>query len=193
MAAFSLVEIMLAIAVIAFAFIGLLGLLPAGLTTFRQAMDTSVGAQIAQRIAGEIQETDYATLLKNCQPDLSTFQDSDDQAGLLPRRFFDDQGNEIKVVNSEQLTDEERLKILYEVVVRVSRARRVPVGTAANGSRAGSKNLATLTIQVANNPAGTPLPLTPDLLIDARATPVSFQTFPALVARNSIEPELAAP
>lgn len=156
-------------------------------------MDTAVGAQIAQRIAGEVQETDYATLLKHCEPNLSIFRDSDAQVGLLPGRFFDDQGNEIKVADPKNVTAEERLKILYEVVVRVSRAPRVPVGSAANAGRAGSKNLATLTIQVANNPTGAPLPLTAELLIDSAVTRVAFQTFPALIARNSVEPELVLP
>jgi uncharacterized protein (TIGR02598 family) len=188
-AGFSLVEVTLAIGIIAFAFVGLFALLPAGLTTFRQAMDTSVGAQIAQRIAGELQETDYATLLKNCTPPLTNFLDSDEQVGLLPRRYFDDQGNEVPVKNPASVTDVERLKILYEVIVRVSRARRVPASMPGGRSgRLGSKNLTTLTIQVANNPRGVELPLNSALMIDPIATPVSFQTYPALVARNSAEP-----
>ena len=60
--AFSLVEVVLAVGVISFAFVAILGLLPAGLAQFRQAMDNSVGAQIAQRIILDCQQTDFTTL-----------------------------------------------------------------------------------------------------------------------------------
>lgn len=76
---FSLVEVVLAIGVIALAFIPIFSLLPAGLTTFRQAIDNSVGSQIVQRLVGEAQQTDYPTLIAT-----TTYQ-----------RYFDEQGNEV--------------------------------------------------------------------------------------------------
>ncbi len=186
-AGFSLVEITLAIGIVAFAFVGLFALLPAGLTTFRQAMDTSVGAQIAQRIAGELQETDYFTVLKNCEPSLYDYRNSDSQVGLLPRRYFDDQGNEVEVSNPTQPTSNERASILYDVIVRVSRARQVPTEGSGGESRLGSANLSTITVQVVTNPAGAPLNLTPELLLNPTANRVSFQTFPAMIARNTAD------
>jgi uncharacterized protein (TIGR02598 family) len=185
---FSLVEVTLAIGVIAFAFVALLGLLPVGLRTFHTAMDTSVGSQIAQRVAGELQETDYFTLLKSCSPDLSKFQDDDGQVGSLPRRFFDDQGSEIRVSSSGNPSSEERRKILYEVFVRVSRAKAVPTTEGSRPARLGSRNLATLTIQVVNNPSGSTIPLTDELLVDPLAVRGSVQTFPAMIARNTATP-----
>lgn len=58
-AGFSLVEVTLSIGVIAFAFVALLGLLPAGLTTFRAAIDTSNEARIVQSLVGKVQMTDF--------------------------------------------------------------------------------------------------------------------------------------
>jgi hypothetical protein len=158
------------------------------MNTFRQAMDTSVGAQIAQRIAGELQESDYYDLLKQTKPAINTLSNNpDEQHGLLPRRYFDDQGNEIRVDNPEAVTNDERLKILYEVSVRVSRASQVPMLTNGSSGRLNSQNLATLTIQVANNPAGVPLKFSPDLLLEPNAQ-VPFITYPAMLARNGSTP-----
>jgi uncharacterized protein (TIGR02598 family) len=56
---FSLVEVTLAIGVIAFAFVALLGLLPAGLTSFRAAIDLNNETRIVQSIVGKVQVTDF--------------------------------------------------------------------------------------------------------------------------------------
>src|SRR3954464_1029271 len=61
--AFSLIEVVLAVGVVAFAFVAILGLIPAGMSQFRQAIDTSVCAQIAQRIINEAQQTDFTVLI----------------------------------------------------------------------------------------------------------------------------------
>lgn len=185
---FSLVEVTLAIAIVAFAFVSLLGLLPTGLNIFKQAMDTSVSAQIAQRVAGELQQTDYFTLLKNCTPNLTNFDDTDTEFGVLPSRYFDDQGTEIPVAQSGKPSDNDRQRILYEVLVRLSRAKAVPLSDGKAVSRMGTRNLTTLTIQVVNNPSQQEIKLTDELLIDPTLTRVSFQTFPAMIARNTVLP-----
>jgi uncharacterized protein (TIGR02598 family) len=56
---FSLVEVTLAIGVIAFAFVALLGLLPAVLTSFRAAIDLNNETRIVQSIVGKVQVTDF--------------------------------------------------------------------------------------------------------------------------------------
>src|SRR5687767_4065395 len=60
---FSLVEVVLAIGVVSFAFVAILGLVPAGMSQFRQAIDTAVCAQIAQRVIGDAQQTDFDLLI----------------------------------------------------------------------------------------------------------------------------------
>ncbi len=57
---FSLVEITLAIGIIAFAFVALFGLLPTGLNTFRGAIDSSNETWIMQDISSMIQVTDWS-------------------------------------------------------------------------------------------------------------------------------------
>ena len=79
---FSLVELVLAIGIVSFAFLSLFALLPAGLTIFRQSMDTTIGSQIVHRIINEAQQTDYPTLI----------------AVPASERYFDDQGNEVETI-----------------------------------------------------------------------------------------------
>src|SRR5687768_5119038 len=60
---FTLVEVTLAIGVVSFAMIAMLGLLPVGLTTFQEASTLSVRSQIAQALASEVGRTDYANVI----------------------------------------------------------------------------------------------------------------------------------
>ena len=182
---FSLVEATLSIGVVAFAFIAILGLLPAGLTVFRQAMDTSVSAQISQRVAADLQVSDYFELLRE-----ASLGDSEEAPyGTLPRRFFDDQGNEIPLSKDGTLYERDRLRALYEVHVRLAWRERVSDDLAKHSStRVGSRNLATAVIQIVNNPAGQELKENPDTrLLDTTNLKLSIQTYPALVARNGAE------
>ena len=61
-AAFSLVEVTLAIGIIAFAFVALFGLLPTGMQTFRAAIDISNESWILQNINSMVQTTDFAQI-----------------------------------------------------------------------------------------------------------------------------------
>ena len=115
---FTLVEVVMAIGIVSFAFIGIFALLPAGLGVFRQAMDTSIGAQIAQRIVGEIEQTDFDSLV----PSAGSRPTGRDQGPtgnfyLLPYRYFDDQGIEVLY---DTATAVERSRVIYTVRVRGS-------------------------------------------------------------------------
>ena len=61
-AGFSLVEVVMAVGVAAFALVALLGLLPSGLKTFKSTMNTAVGSQIAQRVFNDMQIADWKDL-----------------------------------------------------------------------------------------------------------------------------------
>ncbi|MGB8352832.1 MAG: Verru_Chthon cassette protein B [Chthoniobacteraceae bacterium] len=165
--AFSLVEVAFAIGVVAFAFIPILGLIPAGMSAFRQANSTSVTAQIAQRVANDAQQTDYDTLIQSGSATAST-------NGTLLLRHFDDQGNEVGL-NGTALTPAQLAQSLYDVnTVIVS-----PTSLPATGGqqRPVSQNLATVIIQVVENPGHVANPFPP-------AGQVPCSVFSVLVARN---------
>lgn len=61
-AGFSLVEVTIAIGIVAFAFISIIGMLPVGLSSFNDAIDSTVTSQISQRLFSEAQQVRYADL-----------------------------------------------------------------------------------------------------------------------------------
>jgi uncharacterized protein (TIGR02598 family) len=144
---FTLVEVTIAMGVVAFGFITILGLLPAGLKTFRSAMDSSVGAQIAQKVINDAQQKDFDALVAN---------------GIASTvRYFDDQGNELGV--------SDKAKAIYHVNTRVVTATGMP-GAASNS------NLATITIQIANNPGNLTLPAESSLWTQGAMNMGTFST-----------------
>jgi uncharacterized protein (TIGR02598 family) len=62
LAGFSLIEVTLAIAIIAFAFIALIGLLPAGLSVFSQTVDSTNEMRISSHLTSMLMATDFKEL-----------------------------------------------------------------------------------------------------------------------------------
>ncbi len=60
--AFSLVEVTLALGIMAFAFTAVFGMLPMGLQTFRDSADKTRSVQIAQRLVADVQQTPFDNL-----------------------------------------------------------------------------------------------------------------------------------
>ena len=67
-AGFSLIEVTLAIAIVAFAFIALIGLLPAGMAVFNQTMDSTNEMRISSDITALLQASEYNKIPTN--PDI---------------------------------------------------------------------------------------------------------------------------
>ena len=61
-AAFSLVEVSLAVAIIAFAFVSLIGLLPAGLQVFKKTTDATNEMRIFTDLTSMLQSTEYEAI-----------------------------------------------------------------------------------------------------------------------------------
>lgn len=59
-AAFTLIETVLALGIVAFGLLAVMGLLPIGLEVSRNASNTTICAQIGERLAGTIQELDFS-------------------------------------------------------------------------------------------------------------------------------------
>lgn len=109
---FSLVEVVLALGVISFSLVSLLGLLPVGLNSLRDALQINTQAQIIQSVASEIQ--------------ISRFSDLDTADFLSTRfpKYFDDQGNE--------LDDSQESTVLYTVTPLSPTYPTLPGNTANN-------------------------------------------------------------
>ncbi|MEI6338441.1 MAG: Verru_Chthon cassette protein B [Verrucomicrobiota bacterium] len=76
---FTLIEVVLAPGIIAPAFVAMQGMLPIGLKTARNAMETSTGSQIVQRIATQVKQRDVKSLTQTNY----TFDDQANEASSL--------------------------------------------------------------------------------------------------------------
>ena len=199
---FSLVEVVLAVGIVAFAFVGIMGLLPAGMAQFRGTIDTTVCARIAQRVINDAQQTDFDTLIDEQNLGAQT-AGSKYFAFRAPKvtqpefRYFDERGGEI-VPSSvagrsspQALTPAERAVVVYQVNVRVMPQTPVPE---IAGEDKGGRDVATLTIEVANNPANRELRISNAARDDGREVGrqlfervpgISILTYSAQIARNN--------
>ncbi len=195
--AFNLIEVTIALGIIAFAFVGLFTLLPNGMQTFRHSMELSVCTQIAQRVINDAQQTDFSTLID--EKNLPAYSGYDAaftfRAPLVKQpayRYFDDQGDEIRSAAGQTdltgLTAEQQRRISYWVNTRI-----MPWGVLPGASNRRARHMACLTIQVAFNPSNAALPVDPSDPKDADKplrnlfSPkpgVSVMTYSALVGRN---------
>ena len=176
-AAFSLVEVTVAIGIVAFAFVAIFALLPTGMRVFRQSINTTVTSQIAQRILNDAQQTDFEALIKDGGNSVILGAHA---TGRKAVRFFDDQGNE-----QTSSTD-----AIYWANTRITPATPLPnTGIAAQDV----PYLATVTVQVAHNPANA-APVLSSASADNQAKPLrnlwtnnpvgEITTYSALVSRN---------
>ena len=197
-AGFSLVEISLALAIVAVALVALLGLMPSGMNNFRTALDAQIAGEIFQRVAADAQETDFDTLIKSGSDTELGGQGS--QFYRLPLRHFDNQGTEVKVANPDAPTSSEAGGIIYTVRVRGSlpgdpdpKKHSANYATSLPGAKAprfNPRGLTFLTVQVAVSGGArkiTPLVDTDTFLISptlAAKSGLPVRTYVALVARN---------
>jgi uncharacterized protein (TIGR02598 family) len=176
-AGFSLVEIALALALLAFAVVPLVALLPAGMTTFRRALDVSICSQIAQRVASDARALDFdllidrETLGRMKANEHFTFRAPAINAPAL--RYFDDQGVEI-VPRREKLSPEEALEVVYRVNTRILPRAKLPRANAPADPTpthfpVAEQSLAQLTIEVAHAPGNLVLNYSGDAPDDASA------------------------
>ena len=185
-----MVEVVLAIGVVAVSFLSVFGLLVAGMQDFNRAVDTSVSSEIVQRIASDAEQTDFNTLIGNSVSG---------NYYALPMRYFDDQGSEVSVVDPTAPSKKELARILYWVRVRGSLPGSPDpanhntawfTSLPTTGSQRFNPRASTyLTVQITSNPAGTDLKSLLDAayLIDetrARAARLQLHTYPSVIARN---------
>jgi hypothetical protein len=152
-------EVALALAILSFAAIGIMGLTSSGLGNYRQIMDTTVSAQIAQRVIYDAEQADYqeltgapasSAIAAAMEKDGKTFSFRAPSLEHPAFRYFDEQGKEI-VPKDDMLTPSEKRSIVYWVNTRITPRPRFlredgkPIETA------------TLAVEVASNPSGVDL------------------------------------
>ena len=140
---FSLVEVTIATGIASFGIITLLGLLPAGMNMFRDAMNVTISSQIAQRLIREAVQTDYDSLVEVDPETPSTVA----VPVVKPVRYYTDEGVE--------LPSNKRDEAIFHAYTRIMSATNLPSsdGVVSNNS------LATVSVQIALNPNNETIPL----------------------------------
>jgi uncharacterized protein (TIGR02598 family) len=113
-AGFSLIEVTISIAITAVALVALMGMLPAGMKTMREATDRAVETRIHQQVLGEIQLAEWENRFK-----------FDYRApGGSAVHFYDDQGIEIFNTGPDALSGEDfAFKHVYTARVSVPKEK----------------------------------------------------------------------
>lgn len=119
-AAFSLVEVTIAVAIAALGFITLLGLLPQGINMARNSAEMSVGSKIMQKLSGEMQSMAWSRIT---------------WTGYGPPRYFSNEGMEMTTADTSQEDLVASLAFVASVYVP-EKALDVylPTGTSGNGA-----------------------------------------------------------
>jgi uncharacterized protein (TIGR02598 family) len=111
---FSLIECALALGVMSFAFVALVGMIPVGLNTFHGAIDATVSSQIAQGLLTEVRQSKFSELAK--------FDKNVDADPAKPNAdyYFGDQGTTTPTTTAQNH--------VYEAAVQVSYIGKLEVG-----------------------------------------------------------------
>jgi len=198
---FSLVEVTLAIGIVAFAFVALFALLPQGMSQFRRTMETTLSTQIAQRVITDAQQTEFAKLIDESTGGAKDVKDAFTFRGPARAdqrlRFFDEDGNEVQVQeaqarNPSSLDAGQRQRITYWVITRIMPKAPMPAGKGGTEVRF-SNDLALVTVQVAVNPSGNPIQFSTEDVSDDKQPGrnlfkapswISVSTYSCLIARG---------
>jgi uncharacterized protein (TIGR02598 family) len=191
------VEVVLAVGVVAFAFVAVLGLLPAGMTQFRQAVDTSVCAQISQRIIMDAQQADFDVLVDkdvtspSGAPPTPHFTFRAPSVGAGAFRYFDEQGNEVVFTTANpSMAQLNARNVIYHVNTRIGVTTDLPV---EGFQAANNADLATVTVEVVFNPSNRTLAIeaganadenTPRRNLVSLTPGLMVKTYGAQVGRN---------
>ena len=133
---FSIVEIALALGIVGFAFVALMGLLPAGLTTFRAAIDQTNEGRIMESLTSQTEAAEFNNLTK----------DFDFSSGAV--FYFDEEGTFIRrgTASYGGLSPAEKLVALYSV--------KLFVDPGWNGNSGSQNSDTTLVLMVSSSSSG---------------------------------------
>ena len=159
---FSLVEVAMALGIMAFSFSVMFGLLGVGLTNFRQSKAVSVSAQIAQQVFSQMQSIPFDTLVATSRSSAATMTNvkytnsmTVNGGSTVSKLYFDEMGNQLSTNNGVPPSG-----TVYTVNVRVAFPTPILPSTASSPTVL-NIDLATILVQVALNPNNAPVATDP--------------------------------
>lgn len=197
---FSLIEVAIAVSILAVCLVALIGLLPAGLSNFRTAMDTTTTSQIAQRILHDMEQAEFDEVIdydglksgghldSQGRPKTNfSFRAPKISSGIKGLRYFDDQGGELVPSSGTELSVEQKRSAVYTVNVRVIPRAQLPAKDDLGGA------VAQVTVQVARNPSSRDIPVVagdsgdpnvPERNLFQKTSGIQIYTYHSLIGKN---------
>src|SRR5215207_700531 len=148
-AGFSLVEVAIAIGVLAVSFLALLSLVPPAHQQLKTAMDTTIAAQIARSVVSQLQAGGLGEVLRLGRMDGANAP----RIANLPAQYFTATGHEVAPDELDQA---------YRVNTRILRDAQMSGAWPGEGAR----GWAVLTVEVVAVPAGVPIVIGEDGLVN---------------------------
>lgn len=197
---FSLVEVALALSIVAVALVSLIALMPSGAHSFRRALNTTICTQIAERIISDARNSDFSQLIN--ETDLlskSVLPMASDRPYTfrLDTKYFDDQGREIIIETGSEPTPAQKARVTYQANTRIMLSPILPQKKVMTGSTVRSPGIAQMTIQIVEIPDMRVIPLHPGNPDDPAEpnrnlwkVPAGAETFTtsAMISRTSSSP-----
>ena len=167
---FSLIEVIVAMGIVATVMVGLIGIMPAGVASLHDASTTAIQSRIVQELASDAQQSDWNNLPP--PPNTPVTPKLDDLMGRAKTRYYDSQGTLITPASAgtrpasyatlmEYSDNEEghKAKVLnytkgythlrrVKITIEFTPGGRPPVFTSNDTARL--KNIKTYTIMIAN-------------------------------------------
>ena len=169
---FSLIEVAIALGIVAFVLAGLAGAWPSAQDRLKEAIDMTLAAQLAQRISAEVEVADFPDVLK-----LAGMSDSaPPEMGSLPRRYFSYVGREVPRDDPDRI---------YEVLTRVVHRGQLPVKAGGGAARWDAQGHLGFTIEIVFALPGMQVPVGADGLVDRKQFRRPVAAFPFVVGGNS--------
>jgi uncharacterized protein (TIGR02598 family) len=148
---FSLIEVVLSLGIVSFAFVGLFGLLPVGLNAFTNSVDSTVESQIAENVLTNVKQAKFSNLLTLAD------QNAGSNPALPPVQgyYFDDQGKAV-AANPTSTTP---ANYVYSAGVQVYYDSSIPAGVQPSATsisiQSSTSSQATATQSQASAPMAT--------------------------------------
>ena len=200
---FSLIEVAIAVSILAVCLVALIGLLPAGMSNFRKAMDTTTTSQIAQRILHDMEQAEFDEVIdydglknggnldSNGRPkthfSFRAPKIGSANSGTKGLRYFDDQGVELVSSNGTTLSLEQKRSAVYTVNIRIIPRAEIPAKNNFGGA------VAQVTVQVARNPSSKDIPFVsgapgdpnvPERNLFQKTSGIQIYTYHSLIGKN---------
>lgn len=142
---FTLIEVAIALGIIAFALVALLGMLPVGLTTFHDAKRNTVDARIIQQLTAMLQLSDWSS------PSGTNTSESPEAGYIGTEYYFDSYGNQL---GTSRNLPKDLNQIVYTAQISVNGGSASARNVTLPGASGASPFLASFTVLITDLPAG---------------------------------------